>query len=227
MTLLEKALNDYSTSSVYLLKDFKNYSTYLHVDLSEKNNLFSGIENSIAFEKKLNTFLFENNKLVAYGGYNEIRSIYKRSSHFNSINSLEERNIHLGIDLWATVNTPVIAPIEGVIHSFKNNTAFGDYGPTIILEHCINNISFFTLYGHLSLNSISKINIGDKILVGEVIGYLGDHTVNGDYAPHLHFQIIHNMEGNKGDFKGVTSLRDRLKDLKNCPDPNLLLKIDL
>ncbi len=227
MTLLEKALNDYSASSVYLLKDFKNYSTYLHLDLSEKNSSFSGQENSIEFEKKINTFLFENNKLVAYGGYNEIRNIYKRSSHFNSNNSFEERNIHLGIDLWSTVNTPVIAPIDGVIHSFKNNTAFGDYGPTIILEHCLNNITFYTLYGHLSVNSITNFKIADKISAGEVLGYLGDRKVNGDYATHLHFQIIQNLGNNKGDFRGVTCLKDRISDLKNCPDPNLLLKIDL
>ena len=77
----------------------------------------------------------------------------------------------------------------------------------------------------MSLASINDIKVGDKVAKGDVIGYLGDSSVNGDYAPHLHYQLINDMEGSFGDFRGVTSLNDREKDLKNCPDPNLLLKI--
>ena len=103
----------------------------------------------------------------------------------------------------------------------------GNYGPTIILEHQVENLTFYTLYGHLSLDSINKIKIGQQFKKSETIATLGDATVNGDYAPHLHFQIIKDMGVHKGDYPGVCSAADLDFYLKNCPDPNLLLKINV
>jgi len=61
---------------------------------------------------------------------------------------------------------------------------------------------------------------------GDKIGTLGSHKVNGDYAPHLHFQVIKDIQGYTGDYPGVAA-SDKLDFyLDNCPDPNLLLKID-
>jgi hypothetical protein len=39
----------------------------------------------------------------------------------------------------------------------------------------------------LSLNSIDKIKIGQQFKKKKAIATLGDASVNGDYAPHLHF----------------------------------------
>ena len=225
MTSFESFLYNYSRTPLYVIKDYTNYNTYGLLDLSFANKDLNTISNAEEFENYIHSMLEKQRKKVAYGGYQETRTIYKRSSHFNTKNTLEERNIHLGIDFWCTVNTPVIAPLEGRIHSFKNNTAFGDYGPTIILEHQIDSTVFYTLYGHLSLSSITNLKVGDLVNQGNVIGYLGDSSINGDYAPHLHFQIIKDIGDNYGDFKGVTSLRDKEQDFINCPDPNLLLKI--
>ena len=80
--------------------------------------------------------------------------------------------------------------INAVVHSFKNNMNHGDYGPTIILEHKITGVTFYTLYGHLSLKSIQNLEIGKRFKQGEKIATLGDASINGDYPPHLHFQII-------------------------------------
>lgn len=60
---------------------------------------------------------------------------------------------------------------------------------------------------------------------GDKIGAVGSAKVNGEYAPHLHFQIIEDLQGNSGDYPGVSSKEDIEFYLKNCPDPNLLLKI--
>ncbi|WP_373943365.1 peptidoglycan DD-metalloendopeptidase family protein [Polaribacter sejongensis] len=136
-----------------------------------------------------------------------------------------KRNIHLGIDLWCKENTKVLAVLDGEIHSFKNNKNYGDYGPTIILKHQIKKEVFYTLYGHLSLKSIENIKIGDTVLQGNTIGYLGDSSVNGEYAPHLHFQIIRDLEDNFGDYPGVSSKENIAFYKNNCPNPNLLLKI--
>ncbi|WP_368356657.1 peptidoglycan DD-metalloendopeptidase family protein [Polaribacter sp. ALD11] len=125
------------------------------------------------------------------------------------------------------MNTKVLAVLDGEVYSFKNNNNFGDYGPTIILKHQINKEVFYSLYGHLSSNSIKNIKIGDVVLEGSTIGFLGNAEVNGDYAPHLHFQIIRNMEQNFGDYPGVSSEENVAFYKKNCPDPNLLLKIKI
>ena len=102
----------------------------------------------------------------------------------------------------------------------------GDYGPTLILQHKINGFTFHTLYGHLSLESLSDKKIGDKITKGEQIATLGLPPTNGDYAPHLHFQIIIDMENKTGDYPGVCSEKTLEYYANNCPNPNVLLKIN-
>ena len=111
------------------------------------------------------------------------------------------------------------------MHSFKNNEGLGDYGPTIILEHEIENEKFYTLYGHLSLESINNLTVGTFYRKGESIATIGNSEINGDYSPHLHFQIIKNIENYWGDYPGVCSRDDLNFYIENCPDPNLLLKI--
>jgi murein DD-endopeptidase MepM/ murein hydrolase activator NlpD len=86
-------------------------------------------------------------------------------------------------------------------------------------------MSFHTLYGHLSRESLERKSIGQKVKKGETIAWLGAPEVNGDYAPHLHFQIIKDMQGMKGDYPGVCSKNKLAFYMDNCPDPNFLLKI--
>lgn len=214
------------------LKDVKvidssiDYSDYVAVDLSASNVELSklNITDALAFENYIEEYLTKNNAKVAFGGYQEIRNLYKRSTVFNAENS-DERNIHIGFDLWIKAGTSVLAALDGTIHSFQNNTALGDYGPTIILEHELEELKFYTLYGHLSLNSLKDKQIGSKIKKGEVIAALGSPPINGDYAPHLHFQIIIDIENKVGDYPGVCNIKDLEFYSENCPNPNLLLKI--
>jgi len=134
--------------SILALTDFSPivkgvFDDYVWIDLSNKNTALAKVDtnNSEKFSEYVNQFLSDNNSKIAIGVYNEPRSIYKRSEEFNST-ELEERFIHLGLDLWTKVNTPIFAPLEGKIHSFKNNAIEGNYGPTIILEHNLKAISF-------------------------------------------------------------------------------------
>ncbi len=200
---------------------------YIAIDLSESNKDLTTIDvsSSEAFEGYISKYVAMHKAKVAFGGYNEIRSIYRRSSHFNKQDPETERNIHLGIDVWCAAQTDIKAVLDGTIHSFKNNQNFGDYGPTIILEHNTQGFTFYTLYGHLSVESLAGKQVGQKIKQGQVIAVLGDASVNGDYAPHLHFQVIKDIQGNFGDYPGVSNQKDLEFYLQNCPDPNLLLKI--
>ncbi|WP_166923100.1 peptidoglycan DD-metalloendopeptidase family protein [Flavobacterium poyangense] len=203
-----------------------DFSKYIPLDLSVTNKelVKHKPSNSEEIEGFISNYLKRNNAEIAFGGYIEGRNLYQRSSIFKD-GSNPERNIHIGLDLWGKVETKIIAPLDGKIHSFKNNIGLGDYGPTIIMEHEVENEKFYTLYGHLSLESIKNLTVGDIFKKGDYLATFGNSAVNGDYAPHLHFQIINNIENHAGDYPGVCNINDLNFYIENCPDPNLLLKI--
>ncbi len=203
-----------------------SFEDYVPIDLSDQNRELDSqaLLSSKAFEDYLESFLKKNRKKVAFGGYDEKRGLYKRSALFSEDASLQ-RNIHLGIDIWAAAGTAVLAVLAGKVHSFRDNNNFGDYGPTIILEHEVDGTTFYSLYGHLSRTSLEGLQPGQEFQKGEKLAVLGSAEENGDYAPHLHFQIIRNIGLQKGDFPGVCSETDRIDFLFNCPNPNLLLKL--
>jgi murein DD-endopeptidase MepM/ murein hydrolase activator NlpD len=200
---------------------------FFAIDLSVDNTSLTMdiLTDPLKMENWINQIILFQNKKVAYGGYLEKRKLYAHNAIFSKqINANNERNIHLGVDFWVTEHTPIFAPCDGVIHSYNNNSASGDYGPTIVLYHQINGHRFFTLYGHLSLSSLENINVGDKIMQGEKIGILGESAVNGGYAPHLHFQIIKDIQNYRGDYPGVCS-EVTLQEFESiCPNPALFLK---
>lgn len=209
------------------LVDDASLKDYITIDLSVQQTELKDVDTSSSqvFQEYINSYLKMHKKKVAYGGYLERRNLYTRSTYFTS--DIENtRNIHLGMDIWCPANTAVLIPLNGKIHSFQNNTNHGDYGPTIILEHRLKDQIFYTLYGHLNLASLDGIKINSELQAGDILGYLGNAEVNGDYAPHLHFQIIRDLEGNRGDYPGVCALKDVEFYQNNCPDPNLLLKMD-
>lgn len=171
-------------------------------------------------ERKLRANAME----TAVGGYGEDRLIYRKSKHFGS--GPNARTIHLGIDVWSKAYTPLSAPLDATVHSFQVNDNFGDYGPTIILEHQLDGITFFTLYGHLSIRSLEALIKGKQIKKGEKFCETGDVHENGHWPPHLHFQVMTDMLGNSGDFPGVASRNDREKFFEICPDPASILRIE-
>nr|MBA2330116.1 peptidoglycan DD-metalloendopeptidase family protein [Flavisolibacter sp.] len=160
----------------------------------------------------------------AIGGYDEHRSLYKRSSVFTTDDD-EDRRLHLGIDIWGKPHTAVMAPLDGIVHSFAFNNAFGDYGATIILTHQLGGQTFYTLYGHLSLNSLKNLMEGERIEKGDKFADFGIPMENGHWPPHLHFQVIADLQGYKGDFPGVCKYSEREKYLANSPDPDLILQM--
>ncbi|MBU2928595.1 peptidoglycan DD-metalloendopeptidase family protein [Winogradskyella psychrotolerans] len=202
-------------------------ASYMPLDLSVDNSELQAVNVSDAedLERYIWRYMIANKAKIAYGGYLEKRGIYQRSTYFNQTNPETERNIHLGLDLWIEADTPIFAPLAGTIHSFKNNTNHGDYGPTIILKHHSEGGEFYTLYGHLSIASIEDLEVGVEVTQGAQIGTLGMAKVNGDYPPHLHFQIIHDIQDFSGDYPGVSNQLDLAFYKNNCPDPNLLLKL--
>ncbi len=204
----------------------KSKDKLLHIDFTEKNNSLTEniFNNTELFSVYIDSLLHHAKALYGIGGYAELRNIYDRSKLFNA-EQFEPRRLHLGIDIWGKPATPVFAPLGGTVHSFKFNDAFGDYGATIILQHQLDTILFHTLYGHLSLRDLGGLRIGQFISVGEKFAHFGEPKENGHWPPHLHFQIIENMENAKGDYQGVCKLSESGKYLSNCPDPDIILKM--
>jgi murein DD-endopeptidase MepM/ murein hydrolase activator NlpD len=227
MEAFSNFLNGISSTGIHVFDKTIAFSKYVPLDLSIDNELLKAIDvsSTTALGSFVNAHIQNYQGLVAFGGYNETRNIYQRSTHFNKMEADNERNIHLGVDLWAPEGTVVYTPLNGTVHSFKNNTHYGDYGPTIILKHNLQQHTFYTLYGHLSLKSISHLKVGMAFKQGELLGDLGGANINGDYPPHLHFQIIKNIQNYQGDYPGVCSKKDLDFYLNNCPDPNTLLKL--
>lgn len=193
-------------------------------DFTEGNRELRDIDpgNGRQFTGYVNRKLNEAGSPIGIGGYGENRTIYRHSSLFAGG---KIRSVHLGVDLWVAAGTPILAAFSGSIHSFQDNRGTGDYGPTIILEHEIDGFQFFTLYGHLSRKSLSDLEPGLAVSPAQPIGTVGESEVNGGWPPHLHFQVIRDLEGRSGDFPGVCAPEDRNHFLKICPDPNLVLKL--
>lgn len=153
---------------------------------------------------------------IGYGGYLEHRIVYEAHENF-ATDAADFRNIHLGMDFWTTAGTPVFVPLDGEIHSFQINEGSGNYGPTIILFHPTSNI--YSLYGHLADDDLKNLKVGDAISAGQILCHLGTPSENGGWPPHLHFQLMRDMQGMEGDYPGVCSKRDLVFYANNCPDP--------
>lgn len=160
-------------------------------------------------------------KKFVYGGYLEDRAVYRNASLFGSD---EPRTIHLGLDIWVEPGTHIYMPIDGRIHSFQDNNNSGDYGPTIITEHILDDKFFFFLFGHLSHASLENLVKGKFMKKGEKIADLGTFEENGGWPPHLHFQIIKDLEGYLGDYPGVAKKSELDHYQYNCPDPMIIFK---
>ena len=199
------------------------------------------LEDTKLFTHYINNHLNSAGARYGIGGYAEHRTVYRRSKLFGSSEvshhkdflytegndeSSGQRRLHLGIDIWGKPHTAVMAPLNGIVHSFAYNDAFGDYGATIILTHQLKGISFHTLYGHLSLSSIKNLEEGQLILKGDIFAEFGIPSENGQWPPHLHFQVIADLEGWKGDYPGVCQFSEKENWLSNCPDPDLILQMN-
>jgi 4-aminobutyrate aminotransferase-like enzyme/Ser/Thr protein kinase RdoA (MazF antagonist) len=165
---------------------------------------------------------------VGIGRYNEARMLYVSDAYRTESDEMPEgRTVHLGVDLFMQPASPVFAPLDGAVHTFQDNAQTLDYGPTIILRHEAGDggCTFYTLYGHLSRQSLAGLVPGMAIRKGERIAALGTSAENGGWPPHLHFEIITDLLDRDGEFPGLAAASSRGVWLSLCPDPNLILKL--
>lgn len=197
----------------------------LNLDFTTENGDLKSI--NLVDTRDFDSFVFNllksKNKKYGIGGYLENRAIYSRSVVF-ATQEADFRNIHLGVDIWTEAGAPIFSPMDGKVHSFQDNAGFGNYGPTIILEHELEGKKLFSLYGHLLRSDLPKLKIGKEFKAGDLLCHIGPFPENGDWPPHLHFQLMWDLHGNSGDYPGVAAEKDLDFFRENCLDPNWILK---
>jgi murein DD-endopeptidase MepM/ murein hydrolase activator NlpD len=201
----------------------------LPMDFTQKNKELTPeiLGDEHVFSRYVQQKLETTNSRYGIGGYGENRTIYGISPVFDGAQPGEEpRRLHIGVDIWGPAGTKVYAFMGGMVHSFAFNDQFGDYGATLILLHQLDGFPFYTLYGHLSLRDIQTLSAGQYVSIGQNIAHFGELQENGHWPPHLHFQIILDMELKEGDYPGVCKYSEREKYLANCPDPDLILQLN-
>ncbi len=224
---------------------FKNWASTTNFDFSDifpnvSNNAIQLLDLSVSstwighqeefndldfFEFKIKKLQKSHPKKIIAGGYLEPRPIYT-SEFFDSVGNSgrESRTIHLGVDFWLPKETPVHTLFDGEIVTSINQTGDKQYGGLLILKHEIEDFNFYTLYGHLSVQSVINTKVGTKIKKGQKIGTLGKQNENGNWVPHLHFQVMLSLLNFTDDFPGVTFYHQLEVWKSLCPDPNLLFK---
>jgi len=210
-----------------------NKQTVVALDLSKSNKEINPAvyKSTETLDQYIESKRQSANATYLIGGYNEPREMYRRSEIFDtnkdstSAKKEESRSIHLGTDIWGPVGTPVFVPLGGMVHSFGMNEQYGDYGATIILQHQLEGTNFYTLYGHLSVKDLSGMSEAMYVSRGQLLGHFGPPEENGQWPPHLHFQIIQDMGNWKGDYPGVCKPSEARDFLGNCPDGDLILQL--
>ncbi len=177
------------------------------------------------FQFKIDRLQKEHPQKIIAGGYMEPRMVYSTSAYDRlGNNGNESRTVHLGIDCWLPAGTPVHALLDGEIVTAINDEGDKEYGGLIILKHETDQFHFYSLYGHLSVKSATARKIGERVKKGERIAFLGDFPENGNWPPHLHFELMLSMLDYTDDFPGV-AYKSEIEVWKSiCPDPNLLFK---
>ncbi len=163
------------------------------------------------------------------GRYDEHRPGMYTSEIFSG-----ERDLHVGLDIGAPVDTEVFCFADGMVFSKGVNPEAGSYGPTIITQHELqlpisvgsNELTelrkFWVLHGHLSTKSLDMVEVGDTVSRGQLIATIGNEHENGGWPPHIHIQISL-AEPVDNDLPGVVKLSERAEALETYPDPRLIV----
>lgn len=207
----QKKIVDYNkTEQTKLLKETQNKESVYKTMVAEKLRLKEQFEKELLnLESELRVTIDPNSIPKAHAGILDwpLDSIfitqYFGNTEFSKTTTAYNGNGHNGIDFRASVGTPIKASLGGVVMGTGNtdeSRGCYSYGRWILIKH-ENGLS--TLYAHLSL---IKVNTGQTVNNGDVIGYSG----NTGYStgPHLHF-TVYATQGVQivklGDIKKITN----------------------
>ena len=170
---------------------------------------------------------FEDHGRMWLGYYHEPRLIYTEPAFRKGPwKASDRRTVHLAVDVFASAGTPMFAPVRGEVFISEYRAGHLDYGGVIILRHeTPEGDPFFTLYGHLNPEFLDCLSVGQVIEKGEEFCRLGDPSMNGGWAPHVHVQLALTTEGIEADWPGVGDADEMYLWRAVCPNPAALLNL--
>lgn len=101
----------------------------------------------------------------------------------------EKLSFHTGIDIQGSHHQPIMSVADGVV--VKTSTASSGYGNYVMIEHTVEDLTFYSFYAHLSA---IKTTVGQTVTAGSTIALEGGQP-NVDINPgtstghHLHFEL--------------------------------------
>jgi murein DD-endopeptidase MepM/ murein hydrolase activator NlpD len=198
----------------------------LLLDFSAQGSLVgaSGSDNTEpALSARIRRAMHDAGVRLAAGAYDELRPPYSTAA---AAEADDPRSVHLGVDLFVEPGIMVHAPIAGVVHDVGESRSALGYGPTVVIRHTPDDVAqFFTLYGHLDRDALTRCTPGRAVGRGAQLGRVGTPDVNGGWTPHLHFQLVTDLLGLGRRFPGVGRLSQRGAWRLLSPNPNLILEI--
>ncbi|WP_458792286.1 aminotransferase class III-fold pyridoxal phosphate-dependent enzyme [Yoonia sp. MH D7] len=170
---------------------------------------------------------FEDQGRIWLGYYHEPRLIYTEAAFRKGPwKASDRRTVHLAVDVFTTAGTPMYAPLRGEVFIAEYRDGHLDYGGVIILRHeTPQGDPFYSLYGHLDPEFLDRVKVGQVIEKGEEFCRLGDPSMNGGWAPHVHFQLALSTEGIEADWPGVGDPDEMYLWRALCPNPAALLNL--
>ena len=120
------------------------------------------------------------------------------------------------IDFTLPEGTPILAVQSGIVIDVVDKHNKGGDGKKyfkylnyITIQH---KNKEFSQYGHLRKNG-SKVKIGQRVNIGDVIGYTGN--TGWTTAPHLHFHVCRDTDDKDGWETMEVKFKEKLKYLRN------------
>ena len=224
--VLVEWLGEQSAEPVMDVPEDEDAVTVLDLSLSSPELNGRDTDDTVDFTRRVFRKMEDDGATLGIGRFLEPRAFYLTDAFAGREGDLRERRtLHLGIDIFDHPGAEVRAPLAGRVKSVRDNSDRLDYGPTVILEHDGPSGPFWTLYGHLERASVQELEEGAQVAAGETIARVGPYPENGDWPPHLHFQIMTDLLGHVGEFPGVALPRERTVWVSFSPDPNLLLRL--
>ncbi|HEY3111654.1 MAG TPA: peptidoglycan DD-metalloendopeptidase family protein, partial [Chloroflexota bacterium] len=103
------------------------------------------------------------------------------TTSFGEPGPLWRNGYHPGLDIGASIGTPIRAIADGVVIEAEEDGYNRGYGHYVKVDH---GGGLHSLYGHMSVVSARE---GDRVLAGSVLGQVGMTGVTT--GPHLHLEV--------------------------------------
>lgn len=161
-----------------------------------------------------------------YGGWME-----NRTKLLSDVKYLRKNKtfLHLGIDLSFDAGTMVFSIAEGpIVHIGTDSPLKGGWGGHVLQMIKFQGKPHLLIYCHLGF--IQEKDRLRTISKGDFLGLVGNKSENGGWGPHLHLQLVSDVDHviNWAHFMdkeidGYGKVKDISYWAKRCPDPTSLI----